>query len=709
MIRIRTSSTFALLLLAASAAAAQQQPSSRPGGESLPATAPKAGAPETPPTDAEKIARLQRTIEESNAQIATLTVKLNDPESEFQQAQAAFAELDLRLAELKKSLNSPELRDPERRGPLERDRAELEPKHALAKQRFDLAIRERKMLQEQIATLLQKAQQDNDALRKLMGETPATSQPAAESAAGAGMPAGVGAPAPTAAPGAATAQPAPTQEPPAPTAAPAPVGAAPVQKAPLGPAPPAAAPQGQAPAPPSPELIEARQEAVRRHAEAQTAQVEAESVTERVKALQKSIELEQRLYETSRQKVENAQATERAIYESMRKKWQDGSPASELPALRQQIAEARDRLHDAENETRERTDRLGKLQSDLSALQAEHIAAMEEARRTEAEAEAAQKRVEHLESPLSPRNMWRWLLLRGPRVGGILLAMIAIAWACRVAENRLVGLIARRGGPGTAEDRENRARTLVGIVHSATTVAVYAGGGLMILTEVGVNIVPLMGGAAVLGLAVAFGAQNLIRDYFYGFMILLESQYTINDVVKIGDVSGQVERITLRVTVLRGLDGSAHFVPNGEITRVTNMTHGWSRALFDIPVAYKEDVDRVMGELVELAKELRRDPDYRGQILEMPEMLGVNEFGESAVVIKFLIKTRPLKQWAVKRELLRRIKKRFDELGIEIPFPHRTVYHRTDGDGLVPSGGGLHDSGDAALRRDARALEGKLA
>jgi small conductance mechanosensitive channel len=198
----------------------------------------------------------------------------------------------------------------------------------------------------------------------------------------------------------------------------------------------------------------------------------------------------------------------------------------------------------------------------------------------------------------------------------------------------------------------------------------------MILTEVGVNIIPLMGGAAVLGLAVAFGAQNLIRDYFYGFMILMENQYTINDVVKLGDVSGQVERITLRVTVLRGLDGTVHFVPNGEITRVSNLTHEWSRALFDIPVAYKEDVDQVMSELIELAKELRRDPEYRGLILEMPEMLGVDEFSDSAIVIKFLVKTRPLKQWTVKRELLRRIKKRFDELGIEIPFPQRTIYHR---------------------------------
>lgn len=116
---------------------------------------------------------------------------------------------------------------------------------------------------------------------------------------------------------------------------------------------------------------------------------------------------------------------------------------------------------------------------------------------------------------------------------------------------------------------------------------------------------------------------------------------------------------------------------DAEITRVSNMTHEWSRALFEIPVAHKEDVDRVMHELVELGRELRRDPEYHSLILKAPEMLGVEEFADSAVVIKFFIKTRPLKQWTVKRELLRRIKQRFDELGIEIPFPHRTVYHRT--------------------------------
>lgn len=293
---------------------------------------------------------------------------------------------------------------------------------------------------------------------------------------------------------------------------------------------------------------------------------------------------------------------------------------------------------------------------------------------------------------LSLSNLWRWFVIRGPRVLGILVGLLALLWAVRLAEGRIVRLLTGRADHGSLEDRENRAKTLVGVFHSVTTLVICAGGALMLLTEVGVNIVPLMGGAAVVGLAVAFGAENLIRDYFYGFMILLENQYTVNDVVKLGDLSGQVERITLRLTVLRGLDGTAHFIPNGQITSLSNLTHGWSRALFDVGIAYKEDVDQVMAILMDLGRELRRDPMFAGLILDDPEMLGVDSLADSAVVIKFLIKTRPLKQWTVKREMLRRIKRRFDELGIEIPFPHRTIYHRQEQESGQASR--LHSSDD---------------
>ena len=160
-------------------------------------------------------------------------------------------------------------------------------------------------------------------------------------------------------------------------------------------------------------------------------------------------------------------------------------------------------------------------------------------------------------------------------------------------------------------------------------------------------------------------------------MVLLEQQYLVNDVIEIGPISGQVERITLRITVLRDLEGRVHFVPHSQIATVTNMTHGWSRAMFDIGVAYKENVDEAIEVLTRLANELHRDENFKRLILSDPVMLGVDSLGDSAVVIKFYIQTRPLQQWNVKREMLRRIKNEFDRLNIEIPFPHVTVYQGT--------------------------------
>jgi small conductance mechanosensitive channel len=171
-------------------------------------------------------------------------------------------------------------------------------------------------------------------------------------------------------------------------------------------------------------------------------------------------------------------------------------------------------------------------------------------------------------------------------------------------------------------------------------------------------------------------------------MVLLEDQYGIGDVIKIGDASGSVEKITLRMTVLRDLDGALHFIPHGSITRVTNMTHGWSRAVVDVGVAYKEDPDRVMRVLVDIGKELRKDPTYGPLILDGPEMLGLEALGDSSVVFRFFLKTQPLQRWFVKRELLRRVKRTFDELGIEIPFPQRTIHHRYDEDGRPQSAAG---------------------
>jgi small conductance mechanosensitive channel len=324
---------------------------------------------------------------------------------------------------------------------------------------------------------------------------------------------------------------------------------------------------------------------------------------------------------------------------------------------------------------------LDQLQTERAALQTQQLEALQLAESKRKEAAAAESVVAQLQNPFTPRNILQWFIDHTPRLLAILAGMFLLRWATRFFSRRIVRIMTRSGARGSREEREDRAKTLMGVVHSAASLAIVGGGIVMACDEIGIAVTPLVGGAAVVGLAVAFGAQNLIRDYFYGFTILLENQYKINDVVKIGDTSGQVERITLRITVLRDLEGRVHFIPNGKIDSVTNMTHGWSRALFEIAVAYKEDADDVMGVLLELARELRVDPQFGPLILDEPEMLGVDSFGESSVNIKFILKTRPLKQWSVKRELLRRIKRRFDELGIEIPFPHRTVYHRGEESG----------------------------
>lgn len=276
---------------------------------------------------------------------------------------------------------------------------------------------------------------------------------------------------------------------------------------------------------------------------------------------------------------------------------------------------------------------------------------------------------------LTPESILDWLILHGPTICVILVGMIVLRRLVRHGSCRIARLVVAATHLDKAES-EDRAATLTAVFRSTGSLFILVGGILMLLDQFGVPIGPLLGGAAIFGLAVAFGAQNLVKDYFTGFMILLEDQYAVNDVIRINNVAGMVERITLRMTVLRDASGVAHFIPHGTITMVSNMSHGWSRANLEIAIAYKEDTDRVMVVLKDICTELRKDEKFAPLMLDDAEMLGVDALGESGVVVKFLAKTAPTKQWEVKRELLRRIKKRFDEEGIEIPLPQRVVYHR---------------------------------
>lgn len=221
---------------------------------------------------------------------------------------------------------------------------------------------------------------------------------------------------------------------------------------------------------------------------------------------------------------------------------------------------------------------------------------------------------------------------------------------------------------------EKRARTLGNIINSAGFVLVIGVALMMVLSELGMDITPIITGAGIAGLAVGFGAQNLVRDIISGFFLILEDQVRVGDVATINGTGGLVEAINLRTMVLRDLEGVVHIFPNGEIKQVSNRTKEWSRSVIDVGVAYKEDVDQVMDVLKEIGEGLSADPGFGPLILEPLEVLGVDNFADSQVTIKIAIKTLPLKQWMVGRELRRRIKKTFDQKGIEIPFPHLSVY-----------------------------------
>ena len=201
---------------------------------------------------------------------------------------------------------------------------------------------------------------------------------------------------------------------------------------------------------------------------------------------------------------------------------------------------------------------------------------------------------------------------------------------------------------------------------------------MLVLQKVGINIGPILASVGILGLAIGFGAQELVRDIISGFFILLENQIRTGDVAIINGTGGLVERIELRTVTLRDQAGTVHIFQNGKISTMSNMTKDWSAMVFDIGVAYKEDTQRVIDIIKKVGDELMDDPDFNDDIIEPIEVMGLNEFADSAIVIKARIKTRPIKQWGVGREYRKRLKSAFDRENIEIPFPHTTIYWGED-------------------------------
>ncbi len=265
-----------------------------------------------------------------------------------------------------------------------------------------------------------------------------------------------------------------------------------------------------------------------------------------------------------------------------------------------------------------------------------------------------------------------WLMTSGLRILVVVIAAFILVRLLAAALKKLELVLT--GKTGGSLEQEKRVRTLVGLIRKIAWIGSIVVAIVIILSELGVDIKPIITAAGIGGLALGFGAQSLVRDLISGFFMLLEDQIRVGDVVVLNGTAGEVVDMNLRTTVLRDLSGVVHIFPNGNINSVSNMTKDWSRYVIDVGVAYKEDVDYVMEVLRKIGAELSGDPEFSQYILKPLEVLGVDNFGPSEVVIKVMITTVPLKQWFVGRELRRRIKKTFDELGIEIPFPHTTIY-----------------------------------
>ena len=265
-----------------------------------------------------------------------------------------------------------------------------------------------------------------------------------------------------------------------------------------------------------------------------------------------------------------------------------------------------------------------------------------------------------------------WLTTSGIKILGILIGLIILSQISKWIIKWMEKFVPEKDPLQTAEAKK-RAHTLGNILRHALLIAISFLAILMILGELGIQLGPLLATAGVGAVAIGFGAQSLVKDVISGFFIILENQYRIGDAIEVAGVSGLVESINLRKTVLRDLEGKVHTIPNGEIKVVSNLSKEWSRTVLDVDISYREDVDQVIDLLSQIGRELQVEEPYKSAILEPLQILGIERFGESQLVIRIMVKTAPLKQWDVGRELRKRIKKRFDEKGIQIPFPHRVL------------------------------------
>jgi small-conductance mechanosensitive channel len=304
-----------------------------------------------------------------------------------------------------------------------------------------------------------------------------------------------------------------------------------------------------------------------------------------------------------------------------------------------------------------------------------------------------------------------WQRWSAPAMSGLRIVLILVAaWVAIVVLQKMVRRVRvhiadHLGGADVAR----RAETVGRVMRYLVALDIGAVATMLVLAVVGVSLAPILGAAGVVGLAIGFGAQSLVKDYFTGFFILFEDQIRTGDVVKVADVGGLVEDMTLRHVRLRDYDGNVHFIPNGLITTVTNMSRLHAQAVIDVGVAYRENVDDVIALMREVGAQLRADETFGPKLLDDLEVAGVERFDDSAVVLRCRFKVQPLEQWAVRREYLRRVKAAFDERGVEIPFPHVTLYAGAGKDGTAPAlpvaVNDARSADERSARRGAAALQ----
>ena len=599
--------------------------------------------------EAERITRLTGLVEKAETEYAELNKQLKDPNSDYAKAESDFQTVHSEYEEKKKALANDH--SGEEAAALQAEMKALEEKHTAYKDRFNAAIEQRKAMIAKLAVLKERIAQDRKQLATMQAEPQVAPMPR-EAPANAKLTNPVEAPSNFMGP---------TQpvQPKAPKPKPKPQAKNTTAEL-----------QAQAP-----DKETAAQVANVKHhvdslkADLNQAAQEAKTLDDRVKSVQKNIDAETNMLNSERKAIDSS----KRLLEQLNKTLNDSPPTepAKMQALMEQIRVTEEAIRAGENRAAEINERIVTLREELASAKKELADADAIAKRKQAEAEKAQKELNELLDPFQPRNIYRRVLKHTPAVISIIIFMVIMHLMVRYFLKHIIRLATRKGRRGNDSDAVNRSDTLSSVFRYISHLMVFGGGIIMILDEVGVPVVPLMGGAAVFGLAVAFGAQNLIRDYFSGFMILMEDQYGINDVVRIGDISGCVERITLRITVLRDLEGVLHFIPHGTIKNVSNLTHGWSRCMFEIPVGHSEDLDCIIEIIKEVGEEMRFDPTHGVKIMDDLDMLGVDSITPHAAILKFLVKTRPLQQWPVKRELLKRLRNRFVELGISFPAPRQ--------------------------------------